>query len=240
MSSNARVKREAKKYAECEHKPSNVIQYEQNKNKLQPLNESQRQFISALFHDEFVIGAGKAGTGKTYLAARVAAQLYKQSKNIKYLILTRPNIEAGEKLGYLPGELEEKYEPYLKPFKKGLIDELGPKFNADLYRKIIPYPLGYMRGETYDDAIMLLDEAQNTTIEQMKMFVTRVGTNSRIFITGDDTGQCDLKTKENGLQWLIRQIRTQNLPYEIVNFRTDDIVRAPLCKNMMIMIDRAI
>ncbi len=204
MSRNSRLKREAKQYEDAPMKPDNVIDYEARKNSLEPLNESQRNFMSALKHDDVVIGAGKAGTGKTYISARIAAQIYMKNKNINQIIMTRPAVEVGKGLGFLPGELNEKYAPYMEPFQKGMVDEMGNKFFADLDKKFLPRPLQYMRGKTFDDSIMLLDEAQNTTIDEMKMFITRVGTNSRMFITGDDSdSQNDLRVPENGLQWLI-------------------------------------
>ena len=132
MSKNNSLKREARKYRDCEIKPSNVIEYERNKNRLEHLNESQRQYISALQHDDFVVGAGAAGVGKTYIASRVAGQMYRDSKNIKKIIMTRPNVEVGQKMGHLPGEIEDKYAPYMVPFEKGLKDELGNKFHNDL------------------------------------------------------------------------------------------------------------
>jgi phosphate starvation-inducible PhoH-like protein len=235
MSKNARLKREAKKFQGCEVKPTDVLDYEREKNKLVPLTETQRQYISSLSHDDLVIGYGAAGGGKTYIASRIAAQIYNTNKTIKQIILTRPNVETGEKMGYLPGELHEKYAPYLVPFEKGLKEELGLKYENDLYKRILPKPLAYMRGETFDDAIILLDETQNTTIAQVKMFLTRVGTNSRMFITGDEK-QSDIRG-ENGLQWLLRQVVSQNLPYEIVQFKDSDCVRSGLCRNMLKMIE---
>ena len=241
MSKNNAVKREAKKYQGCDFKPSNVIEYEKQKYKLQPLNESQRNFISSLLHDEMVIGAGVAGTGKTYIASRIAGKLYSESKNIKRIILTRPNVEVGKPMGHLPGEIEDKYKPYLEPFEKGLKDELGSnKLTADLWKNILPQPLAYMRGKTFDDAIICLDEAQNMTIAEMKMFITRVGTNSRLFITGDHSSeQDDLRIKVNGLQWLVNEIKRQNVAVEVVEFKKEDCVRSGLCKQMLELISRS-
>lgn len=238
MSKNNKIKREAKKFQSCEDKPQTVIEFENRSKKLTAINESQRQYISSLLHDEFVIGTGSAGTGKTYVAARVAANIYMNNKSINQIILTRPNVEAGEKMGFLPGELQEKYEPYIEPFKKGLKDELNLKFENDLYRRILPKPLAYMRGETFDDSIILVDEAQNMTVTQMKMMLTRIGINSRIFITGD-VDQSDIRGK-NGLFWLTEQITKQNLPYDIISFTMNDCVRAPLCKNMLRMIENEV
>lgn len=241
MSKNSSLKREAKKQRDIpqEHKTSDVVVFERKRKQLEPLNESQRQFISALKHDKIVIGAGAAGTGKTYLSSRIAGELYLQSKNFKQIILTRPNVEAGEKLGYLPGELHEKYEPYMEPFKDGLIDQLGAKFQSDLYKKILPQPLGYMRGRTFDDSLILLDEAQNISVHVMKMICTRIGTNSRLFITGD-TKQSDLRGREmNGLEWLISEIERQQKPIEVVRFRKEDCVRSDECKMMLDLIENS-
>lgn len=241
MSRNSRLKREAKKQADCPEKTSDVIDFETRKRKLEPINESQRIYISSLKHDDIVIGGGVAGTGKTYLAARVAAQIYKTNKNIQYIVMTRPAVEVGKSLGYLPGELDEKYGPYMEPFEPGLTEELGAKYKSDLNKKIFPRPLQYMRGKTFDDTIMLLDEAQNTTIEEMKMFITRIGTNSRMFITGDNTdGQNDLRVPENGLQWLIRQYRIQQKPYEIIEFTSQDCVRSELCRDQLDVIENEV
>ena len=238
MSKNNKLKREAKKFQGCDIKPQSVLDYEHDKKKLTPLNESQRQYISSLSHDELVIGSGAAGTGKTYIAARIAGEIYSTNKDIKNIIMTRPNVEVGQKLGYLPGEIHEKYAPYLAPFEKGLKDELGNKYDNDLYRRILPKPLGYMRGETFDDSVILLDEAQNTTVAEMKMFLTRIGINSRVFITGDEK-QSDIRGR-NGLDWLLDQIVKQNLPYEIVSFTDKDCVRSGLCKNMLRMIENEV
>tara|TARA_B100000929_G_scaffold290599_1_gene284839 strand:+ start:19500 stop:20225 length:726 start_codon:yes stop_codon:yes gene_type:complete len=240
MSKNSRLKREAKKYTDCDMKPSNVAQFERKNKQLEAITPLQQDYISVLRHDEMVVGAGRAGTGKTYISSRVAAEFFRDHKFTERLILTRPNVEVGKGMGYLPGEISEKYAPYLEPFEKGLKDELGAnKYNNDLYKNIIPTPLCYMRGKTFDNAIMLLDEAQNTTIEEMKMFLTRVGTNSKIFITGDESDQNDLRVKENGLQWLIREARRQHTTIEIIQFGIKDCVRSPLCKDMLQLIERA-
>lgn len=238
MSKNNKIKREARKFSDCIDKPQSVMDYEREKNKLIALNESQRQYISSLLHDNFVIGAGSAGTGKTYIAARIAGQLYLEDKSIRNIILTRPNVEVGQKMGYLPGDLDEKYAPYVIPFEKGLKDELGLKFGSDIHKKILPKPLAYMRGETFDNSVILLDEAQNTSIQEMKMVLTRIGTDSRIFITGDEF-QSDIRG-ENGLSWLIKQIENQCLEYDIIKFKNSDCVRSELCSAMLRMIDNEV
>lgn len=238
MSKNNKIKREARKFSDCIDKPQTVMEYEREKNKLVALNESQRHYISSLYHDNFVVGAGSAGTGKTYIASRVAGQLYLEDKSIRNIILTRPNVEVGQKLGHLPGDITEKYAPYVIPFEKGLKDELGLKFGSDLHKRILPKPLAYMRGETFDNAVILLDEAQNTTVAEMKMCLTRIGTDSRIFITGDEF-QSDIKG-ENGLSWLLKQIEKQGLVYDTIKFKNSDCVRSELCEAMLRMIDNEV
>jgi phosphate starvation-inducible protein PhoH and related proteins len=208
--------------------------------KVEALTQAQGFHKSALIHDDLVIAIGSAGTGKTYLASAIAAELY-LGNQVKRLILTRPNQEVGKSLGFLPGELDEKYAPYLEPFKKGLLDVLGSnKFKCDFKTKIQAKPLQYMRGETFDDAIMMLDEAQNTTVAEMKMFLTRVGINSKIFITGD-INQNDLGSKvESGLTWLVRQIRQKQKRYEIIEYRKEDCVRSGLCKEILELVENEV
>lgn len=185
--------------------------------------------------DNFIV------THNTFLSSRVAGLLYKIDKSYKNIILTRPNVEAGEKMGALPGELMEKYEPYMQPFEKGLTMQMGAeKFKTDLHRKIHPQPIGYMRGKTFDDSIILCDEAQNLTIAQVKLLCTRMGTNSKLFITGD-SNQCDLKQREeNGLSWLIRQIEGHRKNIPIIEFLNDDCVRSEECKMFLDMFDNEI
>lgn len=206
------------------------------------LNDIQYSYVLDMIRNPVVIGAGRAGTGKTYMSSVVAALLFKKDKSYKNIILTRPNVEAGEKLGALPGELMEKYEPYMQPFEKGLVTQLGSEnFKKVLYQKILPQPLGYMRGKTFDDSIILCDEAQNMTIAQMKLLCTRIGTNSKLFITGDEN-QCDLNPRqvpENGLAWMIRQIREQNKPIPITQFSQEDCVRSDVCKMFLEMFENA-
>lgn len=205
---------------------------------IQSLTQSQAIHINALYHNEVVVAIGPAGTGKTYLSAAVAAELMKNGL-VKRIILTRPNVEVGEKMGYLPGEIDDKYEPYLKPFKKGIIERIGTtSFTSGIKNNIIPSPLAYMRGETFDDAVMLLDEAQNVTEEQMKMFLTRAGTNCRIFISGD-VEQCDIPKNKSGLAWLIREVNRQNTCISLISYDRTESVRSELCKEMLEMIANA-
>lgn len=207
--------------------------------KLEPLTAAQGIHLSALLHEDIVISIGSAGTGKTYLSAAVAAELYKNGM-VKKIIMSRPPVEVGPKLGYLPGDMDDKFAPYLEPFKPGLIDRLGSnKFKCDYKSRILAKPLAYMRGATYDDAVMLLDEAQNTSVAEMKMFLTRAGTNTRIFISGD-INQTDLGTKETGLAWLVRQIEKRGKNIEIVRYTASDCIRSGLCAEMLDLIENEV
>jgi len=160
----------------------------------------QRHYVGVIRKNDIVFGIGPAGTGKTYLAVVLAVIALKEGK-VKRIVLTRPAVEAGESLGFLPGDLQEKVDPYLRPLYDALNDVMGPEQVAKaLERGIIEIaPLAYMRGRTLDDSFIILDEAQNTTPEQMKMFLTRLGFSSKMVITGDVT-QIDLPSgKQSGL-----------------------------------------
>lgn len=162
---------------------------------IHPKTLGQKEYLAAIRSNAITFGVGPAGTGKTYLAVAMAVKAFK-SKEISRIILTRPAVEAGEKLGFLPGDLQNKVDPYLRPLYDGLFDLLGAETFQRLVEKqaIEVAPLAYMRGRTLDDAFIILDEAQNTTPEQMKMFLTRMGTNSKVVVTGDIT-QIDLPDK---------------------------------------------
>ncbi len=159
---------------------------------IKPKTEGQRQYVEAIRQSSLVFGIGPAGTGKTYLAVALAVAAYK-NREYSRIILTRPAVEAGERLGFLPGDLEQKVHPYLRPIYDALFDTLG----IESYQKLVERgvieiaPLAYMRGRTLDDSFVILDEAQNTTPEQMKMFLTRLGLGSKAVVTGDIT-QVDL------------------------------------------------
>ena len=159
---------------------------------VKPKTYGQKKYVDAILNHDVVFGIGPAGTGKTYLAVAMAAKALKE-KTINRLVITRPAVEAGEKLGFLPGDLQEKVNPYLRPLYDSLYDILGTDKTQKLLEKNIIEiaPLAYMRGRTLDDAFIILDEAQNTTPEQMKMFLTRLGFGSKAVITGDVT-QVDL------------------------------------------------
>ena len=188
----------------------------------------QKEYIRAMKSDSIVFGIGAAGTGKTYLAVMYGISQLK-SGNVKKLILTRPAVEAGEKLGFLPGDLKEKVDPYLIPLYDALDEGLGKETVAKLIVKgtIEIAPLAYMRGRTLDNAFIILDEAQNTTSPQMKMFLTRLGFNSQMVITGDDT-QIDLPNK-NG-SGLIEAINLLSdiKGIKIVRFMRGDVMRHPI------------
>ncbi len=165
----------------------------------------QKKYISSILKNTVTLGVGPAGTGKTYLAVAAAVAAFRD-KSVNRIILTRPAVEAGERLGFLPGDLQSKVDPYLRPLYDALFDMLGPEtYNHYLERGNIEVaPLAYMRGRTLDDSFIILDEAQNTSREQMKMFLTRLGFGSKIVITGDDT-QIDLpQDKVSGLKEALR------------------------------------
>ncbi|TDL34505.1 PhoH family protein [Jeotgalibacillus sp. S-D1] len=188
----------------------------------------QRQYVTEIRKNDLVFGIGPAGTGKTYLAVVMAVQALKSNK-VQRIILTRPAVEAGESLGFLPGDLKEKVDPYLRPLYDALNDVLGSDHTQRLIeRGIIEIaPLAYMRGRTLDDAFVILDEAQNTTRAQMKMFLTRLGFGSKMVITGDQT-QVDLpKGVESGLvaaQSILKNVTGIGFNY----LEQTDVVRHPL------------
>lgn len=162
---------------------------------VKPKTIGQKQYVQAVLHSPVTIGVGPAGTGKTYLAVAAAVAAFR-AKQVNRIILTRPAVEAGERLGFLPGDLQSKVDPYLRPLYDALFDMLG----AETYQKYLERgnievaPLAYMRGRTLDDSFIILDEAQNTSREQMKMFLTRMGVGSKVVVTGDVT-QIDLPDK---------------------------------------------
>ena len=175
---------------------------------IKPKTIGQKEYIKSVLNNTITIGVGPAGTGKTYLAVAAAVQAFRD-KQVNRIILTRPAVEAGERLGFLPGDLQSKVDPYLRPLYDALFDMLG----AETYQKYLERgnievaPLAYMRGRTLDDSFIILDEAQNTSREQMKMFLTRIGFGSKIVITGDVT-QIDLPDgKASGLKEAMRVLR---------------------------------
>jgi len=193
----------------------------------------QRKYVSAIQKNDLVFGIGPAGTGKTFLAVVMAVHALRNGF-VKRIILTRPAVEAGESLGFLPGDLKEKVDPYLRPLYDGLHEVLGVEHTRRLIeRDIIEIaPLAYMRGRTLDDAFVILDEAQNTTTEQMKMFLTRLGFGSKMVITGDIT-QIDLpKGVKSGLA--IASDTLKNVKgIEFIHLQPTDVVRHPLVQRII-------
>lgn len=193
----------------------------------------QKRYIENIRQNTIVFGVGPAGTGKTYLAVAQAVRAFK-SHEVNRIILTRPAVEAGEKLGFLPGDLQNKVDPYLRPLYDALFDMMGAEsYQRNLERGIIEVaPLAYMRGRTLDDSFIILDEAQNTTPEQMKMFLTRLGFNSRMVITGDVT-QIDLPdSKRSGLVEAIKILKNVE-DIGIVRFSEKDVVRHKLVQDIV-------
>ena len=193
----------------------------------------QKKYIESIKDNTVVLGVGPAGTGKTYLAVAMAVSAFR-AKEINRIILTRPAVEAGEKLGFLPGDLQQKVDPYLRPLYDALFDMLGAE-NFQKYQErgnIEVAPLAYMRGRTLDDSFIILDEAQNTTPEQMKMFLTRLGFNSKIVVTGDIT-QMDLPDgKRSGLVEAMKVLRHVE-DVEAVRFTERDVVRHKLVQDII-------
>ena len=195
---------------------------------VRPKTLGQKSYIDAIKSNTITFGVGPAGTGKTYLAVAMAVRAFK-AHEISRIILTRPAVEAGEKLGFLPGDLQNKVDPYLRPLYDGLFEMLGPETYQKLQEKgvIEVAPLAYMRGRTLDDSFIILDEAQNTTPEQMKMFLTRMGMGSKMVITGDVT-QIDLPTgKRSGLIEALEVLKGVN-DIGIVTLSHRDVVRHEL------------
>lgn len=193
----------------------------------------QKRYVEAIKNNDIVFGIGPAGTGKTYLAMAMAVNAFR-NKEINRIILTRPAVEAGESLGFLPGDLQEKVDPYLRPLYDALYDILGGEIFFKYKEKgmIEVAPLAYMRGRTLDDSFVILDEAQNTTREQMKMFLTRLGIGSKAIVTGDVT-QIDLpKGKESGLSQAT-QILTGIKGIEFVFLSEQDVVRHALVQKII-------
>ena len=205
---------------------------------IKPKTLGQKKYIEAINDNTIVFGIGPAGTGKTYLAVALAVKAFR-AKEVNRIILTRPAVEAGEKLGFLPGDLQQKVDPYLRPLYDALFDMLGPE-NFQKYQErgnIEVAPLAYMRGRTLDDSFIILDEAQNTTPEQMKMFLTRLGFNSKIIVTGDIT-QIDLPDgKKSGLVEVIKILKHVD-DIKTVRFNEKDVVRHRLVQDIIKAYDR--
>ena len=206
---------------------------------IKPKTVGQRTYCDNIRDNTVTVGVGPAGTGKTYLAVAMAVTAFR-AQQVNRIILTRPAVEAGEKLGFLPGDLQQKVDPYLRPLYDALFDMLG----AETYGRYVERgnievaPLAYMRGRTLDDSFIILDEAQNTTGEQMKMFLTRLGFNSKMVITGDVT-QIDLPDgKRSGLKEAVRVLRGVD-DIAIFKFTEKDVVRHKLVQDIIRAYERA-
>lgn len=199
----------------------------------------QRNYVRSIKNKTITFGIGPAGTGKTYLAVALAVAAYK-SNEVEKIVLTRPAIEAGEKLGFLPGDLQTKVDPYLRP----LYDALQDMFGIDSYSRLVERgiieiaPLAYMRGRTLSNSFIILDEAQNTTEEQMKMFLTRLGENSKMVVTGDDT-QIDLPYGKNSGLISASKILCDIDEIGICKFTDKDVVRHELVQKIVLAYEKA-
>ena len=200
---------------------------------IKPKTLGQQKYVESIRENTVTLAVGPAGTGKTYLAVAMAVTAFR-AKEINRIILTRPAVEAGEKLGFLPGDLQQKVDPYLRPLYDGLFDMLGAE-NFQKYQErgnIEVAPLAYMRGRTLDDSFIILDEAQNTTCEQMKMFLTRLGNNSKMVVTGDVT-QIDLPDgKRSGLIEATKVLKGID-DIAVVRFSEKDVVRHSLVQEIV-------
>jgi phosphate starvation-inducible PhoH-like protein len=201
-------------------------------------SRNQRRYIESIRDNDLVFGVGPAGTGKTYLAVAMAVALLDR-KEVKRIILTRPAVEAGERLGFLPGDLSAKVDPYLRPLYDALYDMLEPLQAERMLEQgtIEVAPLAFMRGRTLDRAVMILDEAQNTTSEQMKMFLTRIGFGSKAVVTGDVT-QIDLPSHKCSGLVEARRIMDDIQGIDFIQFDDKDVVRHPLVQRIILAYDR--
>ncbi len=200
---------------------------------IKPKTVGQKRYMDLINSKDVTFGIGPAGTGKTYLAVAAAVNAFRK-KEVERIILTRPAVEAGEKLGFLPGDLQDKVDPYLRPLYDALFDIMGPEnYLRNVEKQLIEVaPLAYMRGRTLDSSFIILDEAQNTTNEQMKMFLTRLGYGSKAVITGDIT-QIDLPDgKKSGLKTVTRILKdVEDIGF--MYFHTTDVVRHKLVQDII-------
>lgn len=198
---------------------------------IQPMTEVQGHYLAAIRSHKLIFGIGPAGTGKTFVAASWAAEQL-AAKRVEQVILTRPAVESGASMGFLPGTIEEKYEPFLQPFRETMVRSMGkgPFEYALKAGKISPRPLAYMRGATFNDSVVLLDEAQNCTPAEMLMFLTRIGENCTVIVSGD-IEQCDLNGT-SGLEDAVGRLHKIN-GVQVIEFEEDDIVRSGLVRDVI-------
>ncbi len=205
--------------------------------KVSPKTLNQKRYVDAIRDQTITFGVGPAGTGKTFLAVAMAAAALAE-RQVQRIILTRPAVEAGERLGFLPGDIQAKVDPYLRPLFDALFDMLDPdRVNGYFERGVIEVaPLAFMRGRTLNDSFVILDEAQNTSPEQMKMFLTRLGFNSRMVVTGDVT-QIDLPTDQRSGLIVVRDILDQVKDISFIEFGGEDVVRHKLVQRIVAAYD---
>ncbi len=201
--------------------------------KVAPKTLNQKRYVDSIRNKTITFGVGPAGTGKTFLAVAMAAHALAE-REVQRIILTRPAVEAGERLGFLPGDIQAKVDPYLRPLFDALYDMLDPdRVNGYFERGVIEVaPLAFMRGRTLNDSFVILDEAQNTSPEQMKMFLTRLGFNSRMVVTGDVT-QIDLPTDQRSGLVVVRDILSEVQDISFVRFGGEDVVRHKLVQKIV-------
>ncbi len=214
-------------------KDTNIICHTINGKPVKAKTLGQKKYVDAIDKNMIVFGTGPAGTGKTYLAMAKAITAFKNNE-VNRIILTRPAIEAGEKLGFLPGDLQSKVDPYLRPLYDALYEIMGAEsFMKNMEKGLIEVaPLAYMRGRTLDNAYIVLDEAQNTTPAQMKMFLTRIGFGSKAIITGD-LSQKDLSPNEKSGLEVALSVLNKIDEIAVINFTSDDVVRHPLVQKIV-------
>jgi phosphate starvation-inducible PhoH-like protein len=205
--------------------------------KVAPKTLNQKRYVDSIRRHTITFGVGPAGTGKTFLAVAMAAAALAEGA-VQRIILTRPAVEAGERLGFLPGDIQAKVDPYLRPLFDALYDMLDPdRVNGYFERGVIEVaPLAFMRGRTLNDSFVILDEAQNTSPEQMKMFLTRLGFNSRMVVTGDIT-QIDLPTDQRSGLVVVRDILSEVPDISFVRFGGEDVVRHKLVQRIVAAYD---
>ncbi|MWN32609.1 AAA family ATPase [Gilliamella sp. Pra-s65] len=224
--------------AYIDHQGGKLVMIKTKRGIIKPRTANQAQYIAHVLDYDISFGIGPAGTGKTYLAVAAAVDAL-EKQQIRRIVLTRPAVEAGEKLGFLPGDLSQKVDPYLRPLYDALFEMLGfEKVEKLIEKSVIEVaPLAYMRGRTLNDAFIILDESQNTTIEQMKMFLTRIGFNSKAVITGDIT-QIDLpRHQKSGLRHAIEVLsKVDEISFNF--FNSEDVVRHPVVAKIVNAYDK--
>jgi phosphate starvation-inducible protein PhoH and related proteins len=216
--------------------PSRILEdvvWRHRSTKVAPKTVNQKRYVDAIRHSTITVGIGPAGTGKSFLAVAMAVAALSR-REVNRIVLTRPAVEAGERLGFLPGDIAAKVDPYLRPLFDALYDMLEPeKVNQHLDRGVIEIaPLAYMRGRTLNDSFIILDEAQNTSPEQIKMFLTRLGFNSKMVVTGDIT-QIDLPKDQSSGLVVIGEILKRVEGIEFVRFGSEDVVRHKLVQRIV-------